>query len=40
MVGDRERKLLMGIRQALLLAVGVIEDYLDLPRTKASTHQR
>ena len=38
MVGDRERKLLMVVRQALLLAVSAIEDYLDIPRTKATTH--
>ncbi len=40
MVGDRERKLLMAVRSALLIILGAIEDYLEIPRTKASTHSR
>ena len=30
---DRTRKLLMAIRQALIIALGAIEDYLEMPRS-------
>jgi hypothetical protein len=36
----KERALWMTIRQALLIALGGIEDYLELERTKPPKHAR
>jgi len=32
-LGERERILLMGIRQLLIMALGLIEDYLSVERS-------
>jgi hypothetical protein len=32
-VGDRFKILLMAIRQALIIVLGALEDYLELPRS-------
>lgn len=36
----KERALLMAIRQALLIALGAIEDYLDMERSIVPKHKR
>jgi hypothetical protein len=38
-IGDK-RVLLLGIRQALLIALGAIEDYLDVKRTVKPLHKQ
>lgn len=40
MVGEREHKLLMALRQALIIALGALEDYLQLPRSIVPNHRR
>jgi hypothetical protein len=37
---DRERTLWMGIRQAMIIALGVIEDYLGLQRSIVPRRKR
>lgn len=37
---DRQRILLMAIRQALIIVLGAIEDYLSLERTVIPRHKR
>lgn len=37
---DLERQLWLGIRRALLLALGAIETFLELPRTKELRHKQ
>ena len=37
---DRQRQLLLSLRQALLIALGAIEDYLDIPRSVQPRHKR
>lgn len=37
---ERERVLWLGIRQALIIALGGIEDYLGLERTREPKHKR
>jgi hypothetical protein len=39
-VDIRTRVLLMAIRQALLMILSALEDYLQMPRTKDGTHKR
>ena len=34
------RRLWMGLRQALIIALGAIEDYLELPRSIVPRHKR
>ncbi len=36
----RQRVLLMAVRQALIIALGALEDYLDLPRSVMSARER
>lgn len=38
-VNTKTRALLLAIRQALLLILGAIEDYLSMARTKENTHK-
>jgi len=40
MTDVRLETLLMALRQALIIALGAVEDYLGLPRTKESRHKR
>ena len=37
---EREHKLLMAIRQALIIALGAIEDYLGMERSVIPKHKR
>ena len=39
-MGDRERVLLMAIRQAMLICLGAIETYLGLDRTVVPRRKR
>ena len=34
MILDKQRTFFLAIRQAILIALGAVEDYLGLPRTK------
>ena len=36
----KTRCLLMGLRQVLIMALGLLEDYLDLDRSVMSRHKR
>ncbi len=36
---NRIKVLLLAIRQAILIALGALEDYLELPRSKAPKHK-
>ena len=38
--GSKERKLAMGMRQVLIMALGLLEDYLDLPRSIVPSRKR
>ena len=40
MTGEREHKLLMAIRQALLIMLGALEDYLGMERSVIPKHRR
>ena len=40
MIKEREHKLLIAIRQALLLVLGAIEDYLGMERSVIPKHKR
>ena len=40
LMADRERTLWMGIRQALIIALGVIEEYLGLARSIVPRRKR
>ena len=40
LVTDRERKLWMGFRQALIIALGAIEEYLGLARSIVPRRKR
>jgi hypothetical protein len=40
MIGEREHKLLIVIRQALLIILGAIEDYLGMERSVIPKHRR
>lgn len=37
---EKTRQLLISVRQALLIALGALEDYLGLPRTVVPKHKR
>ena len=37
---DKNRALLLALRQALILALGAIETYLDMPRTIPNARER
>jgi hypothetical protein len=39
-VGERERTLLLAFRQALIIALGALEDYLGLERSIVSKRSR
>lgn len=38
-IDPKTRTLLLVLRAALLMALGALEDYLDMPRTKERTHR-
>lgn len=37
---DKTRVLMMGLRQALIMALGLFEDYLDMPHSVMSADER
>lgn len=39
-LGAKERALLMGLRQTLIMALGLVEDYLGLERSIVSKRKR
>ncbi len=38
--GAKERTLLLAFRQAIIMILGALEDYLELPRSIVPKHQR
>jgi hypothetical protein len=40
MIDDKQRALWLGIRQALLVALGAVEEFLGLPRSVVPKHDR
>lgn len=40
MIGERERCLLLALRQALIMILGAIEDYLGMERSIIPRHKR
>jgi hypothetical protein len=37
---ERQRKLLLAFRQALIIMLGALEDYLQMPRSIVPRHER
>lgn len=40
MASGRERTLLLAVRQALMLVLGAIEDYMEMPRSITPSRKR
>lgn len=39
-IPNKTRVLLLGVRQILIMAIGLLDDYLDLPRTIPNARER